>query len=382
MTGAYDGWQQMPGNSLMKKIHVVHVVESFAAGCLTSIAMLCRVMQTDFRFSVIHSLRPETPENFKTLFPPEVEFYYLPEMENRINLKKNFLAYSALKTTLKKISPNVLHCHSSIAGFLGRMAAFSGGWPVVYSPRGYSFLRVNIGSFNKTTCAIMEWLAARGKSITVACGKQEYKLAARLSPKGKYFFIPNALDLSQIENYIDTSQIKNNKMPLLTGTCGRLSSARNYKFFSNVVNSVTETGWIWLGAPEDTTQIPETVMRTGWQTREEALAGMAKLDIYVHTSAWDGLSNTLLEAMALGKPVVATDIPANSAVIKDGITGFLCKNEQQMSEIIKKLLTDSAMRKKIGEAARRYIQNNHDAARVYQNFATLYRHLSGADNAA
>ncbi len=366
----------------MKKIHVAHVVESFAAGCLTSIAMLCRIMQSDFRFSVIHSLRPETPQNFRELFPPEVEFYYLPEMENRINLKKNFLAYYALKNTLKKISPNVLHCHSSIAGFLGRVAAFSGDWPVIYSPRGYSFLRVNIGKTNKLACAIMEWVAARGKSITVACGEQEYNLAAQFSPKGKYFFIPNALDLTQIDTYIDSLPRKNIQQSLLTGTCGRLSSARNYKFFSKVANLVAETSWIWLGAPKDTSLLPESVRRTGWQTREEALAGMAKLDIYVHTSAWDGLSNTLLEAMALGKPVVATDIPANSAVIKNGITGFLCKNEQQMAEVIKKLLADPVMREKIGGAARRYIQNNHDANRVYQNFATLYRHLSGADNAA
>lgn len=365
----------------MKKIHVAHVVESFAAGCLTSVAMLCRIMAADFQFSIVHSLRPETPQNFKAFFPAEVDFYYLPEMKNRINLKKNLKAYFSLKATLKNINPDVLHCHSSIAGFLGRMAAFSEGWPVIYSPRGYSFLRVNSSKFTKIACATIEWFASRGKSITVACGEQEYALAAKLTPKGKYFFIPNALDLTQIDPYIEKSS-KNVNASLLTGTCGRLSIARNPDFFSRVATLVPDCSWIWLGAPQDTQQLPETVIRSGWQTRDAALAGMANLDIYVHTSAWDGLSNTLLEAMALGKAVVATDIPANRAIIKDGETGFLCKNERQMAESVRKLLIDPVLREKTGEAARKYIQNNHDAHKVYQNFATLYRRMAGADNAA
>ena len=370
------------GASATKKPHVAHVVESFAAGCLTSIATLCRIMRDDFRFTVIHSLRPETPENFRGLFPPEVEFHYLPEMENRIQPKKNLQAYRALKAVLDRTAPDVLHCHSSIAGFLGRMAAFSGRWPVLYSPRGYSFLRVNIGPLNKAACVAMEWLAARGNSITVACGEQEYGFAARLAPRKKCFFIPNALDLAAIDASAGAPAENGPGEPLLAGTCGRLSLARNYAYFSTVAGLVDNARWVWLGAPEDTDLLPESVARTGWLDREQAPAGMAKLDIYLHTSAWDGLSNTLLEAMALAKPVVATDIPANRAVIEDGVTGFLCRDEAHMADTVKKLLADPALRARVGRAARNYIENTHDAAKVYQNFGTLYRRLAGAEHAA
>lgn len=370
------------GAPLVKKPHVAHVVESFGAGCLTSIATLCRMMRDDFRFTVIHSLRPETPENFRELFPPEVEFHYLPAMENRIHPLRNFRAYRALKAALEKTAPDVLHCHSSIAGFLGRMAAFSGRWPVLYSPRGYSFLRANIGPFNKAACVAMEWLAARGNSITVACGEQEYGFAARLAPKEKCFFIPNALDLAAIDACAGAAREKSPGAPLLAGTCGRLSLARNYAYFSRVADLVDNARWTWLGAPEDTDLLPASVARSGWLDRERALCGMAQLDIYLHTSAWDGLSNTLLEAMALAKPVVATDIPANRAVIEDGVTGFLCGDEEQMAETVKKLLSDAGLRARIGAAARKYIEDRHDAAKVYQNFGALYRRLAGAGRAA
>lgn len=370
------------GASARVRPHVAHVVESFAAGCLTSIATLCRIMRDDFRFTVIHSLRPETPGNFRELFPPEVEFHYLPEMENRIQPKKNLRAYRALKAVLSRAAPDVLHCHSSIAGFLGRMAAFSGRWPVIYSPRGYSFLRVNISPFNKAACVAMEWIAARGNSITVACGEQEYGFAARFAPREKCFFIPNALDLAAIDACACAAPEKRPGEPLLAGTCGRLSLARNYDYFSRVAGLVDGARWLWLGAPEDTDLLPRSVARSGWLDREQALTGMAGLDIYVHTSAWDGLSNTLLEAMALAKPVVATDIPANRAVIEDGVTGFLCRDEAHMAETVKKLLADAALRAKIGAAARKYIEDRHDAAKVYQNFGALYRRLAGAEHAA
>ena len=259
------------------RTHVAHVVESFAAGCLTSIATLCRVLRDDFRFSVIHSLRPETPENFRELFPPEVEFHYLPEMENRIQPKKNLQAYRALKTVLDRTAPDVLHCHSSIAGFLGRMAAFSGRWPVLYSPRGYSFLRVNISPLNKAACVAMEWLAARGNSITVACGEQEYGFAARLAPREKCFFIPNALDLAAIDACAGVAPKTSPGEPVHVGTCGRLSLARNYDYFSRVAGLVDGARWVWLGAPEDTDLIPESVARTGWLDREQAKAGRSNL---------------------------------------------------------------------------------------------------------
>lgn len=370
------------GAPATEKPHVVHVVESFAAGCLTSIATLCRIMRDDFRFSVIHSVRPETPENFRELFPSEVEFHYLPEMENRIQPKKNLRAYRALKSLLDRSSPDVVHCHSSIAGFLGRMAGFSGSWPVLYSPRGYSFLRVNISPLNKAACVAMEWLAARGNSITVACGEQEYGFATRLAPAEKCVFIPNALDLAAIDACAGTAPEKAPGEPLLAGTCGRLSLARNYAYFSRVAGLVDGARWIWLGAPEDTDLLPPGVARSGWLDREQALSGMAKLDIYLHTSAWDGLSNTLLEAMALGKPVVATDIPANRAVIEDGVTGFLCQDEAHMAETVKKLFADAGLRARVGRAARNYIEEKHDAAKVYQNFGALYRRLAGAAHAA
>lgn len=361
-----------------KKIHVAHVVESFAAGCLTSVSLLCRILRPGFRFSVIHSLRPETPDNFRELFPPDVRFHYLPQMENRINIKNNMQAYLSLKKILQKIAPDVLHCHSSVAGFLGRMAAFSDKRPVIYSPRGYSFLGVDVGKFHKIAYAGMEWLAARGNGVTVACGQQEFELTRRLAPKGKYFFIPNALDLAQMDACGGKAGEKSARERALAGTCGRLSIARNYEFFAHVVNQAKEADWIWLGAPKETRLLPAHVERSGWLTHEEAVAGMARLDIYLHTSAWDGLSNTLLEAMALAKPVVATNIPANSAVIKHGETGFLCENERQMADTVKMLLKNSSLRRQIGHAARRYIEKNHDAAKVYQKFATLYRKLAGA----
>lgn len=95
----------------------------------------------------------------------------------------------------------------------------------------------------------------------------------------------------------------------------------------------------------------------------------------MHTSLWEGLSYAVLEAMALGKPVVATDIPANKALIEHGHTGFLGHTPQNMVELLWRLLRDSALRHRTGEAARAYIERQHDASQSYQAYAQLYAHL-------
>ena len=71
--------------------------------------------------------------------------------------------------------------------------------------------------------------------------------------------------------------------------------------------------WIWIGGGEaaDERALRETGAEvTGWLSRSQALGWLATADVYVHTAAWEGLPVSLLEAAALGLPIVARRIPA------------------------------------------------------------------------
>lgn len=367
-------------------IHVVHVVESFAAGCLAAIATLCHSTQEGLRHSVIHAARPETPKNFAAFFPDNVAFYSLP-MTRTIRPVQDWRAFVALRALLAQLQPDVVHCHSSKAGFLGRWAARSLDVPSVYTPHGYAFLRTDVGRWQRACYKMAEWVAARAGNALVACGREEYELACGLVGKNcKLICVPNAVNLQEMDALRQGMPVASpsfERERVQVGTCGRMEPQRNPGLFAELAIAMKDAAaWIWIGAPSKTAALPSHVKCSGWLSRSETLTRLAQLDIYVQTSLWDGLSYAVLEAMTFGKPVVATDIPANRAIVEHGVTGFLGASAQEMIAHLRLLAQDAALRRKMGEAARRRVEEKHDAARNYTVYGNLYHSLAQKRNGA
>ena len=98
---------------------------------------------------------------------------------------------------------------------------------------------------------------------------------------------------------------------------GRISPQKGPDFFRRAVElsqaSALPLRWIWIGggAAADERALREAGAEvTGWVSRSEALGWLATADVYVHTAAWEGFPVSLLEAAALGLPIVARRIPA------------------------------------------------------------------------
>ena len=104
---------------------------------------------------------------------------------------------------------------------------------------------------------------------------------------------------------------------------------------------------------------------------------MACVDVAVLPSYFEGMGRVLLEAMAMGKPVVGTRVGGIPDLIEDGVNGFLVEpgNEIQLTEAILRILTEKELAKQLGANGRRKIQSRYSAAYMVQAIEAVYHRL-------
>jgi len=102
-----------------------------------------------------------------------------------------------------------------------------------------------------------------------------------------------------------------------------------------------------------------------------------KADIYLSTSIYEGMPNSIMEAMSFGLPIVATDAGDTSYLVKDGYNGYVCPigDHKQLAEKLKLLIDNYELRRKMSEYSFNYLYKNFSM----ENFATRYRKLIEAD---
>jgi glycosyltransferase involved in cell wall biosynthesis len=121
--------------------------------------------------------------------------------------------------------------------------------------------------------------------------------------------------------------------------------------------------------------IADRVVFTG--ARSDVPRVLAELSVSVLPSLTEGLSNTLLESMAAGVPVVATAVGGNPEIVDHGVTGLLVPAlaPAELAAAIARLLDDPALAADLGRAGRRRIERDFGCARMVDETRDLYRRL-------
>ncbi|WCB45560.1 glycosyltransferase [Nitratidesulfovibrio vulgaris] len=358
----------------MPRLHVLHVVEAFGAGTFSAIAQICRTTEDTIRHSIAHSIRSETPDNPGELLPKSVQLHHL-ELCREIAPTKDFSGLRTLIALFKELRPDVIHAHSTKAGVLARIAAWRCNIPVVYTPHGYAFLREDISTTKRSIYWAIEWIAGKLGTVTAACGNTEAIYAQRFGPTE---VVCNGIDLTAFPPLHPKAKpsLTNESPPLVrAGICGRIAPQRNPKLFKQLARMTRDTTqWVWIGDGDDLYNLPEeNIQITGWLKHQEAVKHLGALDIYVHTSLWEGLPFSIMEAMALERPVVASNIIGNNELVVHGKTGFLANTLEEFAHHVNRLAADSALREELGKAGRQRIAQLYDSGITTRAYSALYR---------
>jgi glycosyltransferase involved in cell wall biosynthesis len=108
--------------------------------------------------------------------------------------------------------------------------------------------------------------------------------------------------------------------------------------------------------------------------RKDVSEILGAFDVYVLCSESEGMSNTILEAMASGRPVVATAVGGNPELVVDGETGLLVRpnHPHRLATAIMKLLREPACRRRLGQGGRRRVEEQFSLESMVRNYAKVY----------
>lgn len=319
---------------------IVHVTECLAGGVLTFLVNLTSQLDQEEHI-IIYGKRDNTPENVETLFGNNVSLIYWKSAQREISPGQDFAALRELLHDLKKIPDiDILQLHSSKAGVLGRVAARLLGLQkrTFYLPHGVSFARQDVSTKKRQFYILIEKIANAFAGTVIACSSSERAL---LTANG----IKNVVVINNGIAVPDKEPVyKQSGKPMVFGTVGRITFQKNPQLFNQIAQHFQgddRVKFLWIGDGELRHEIQENdqVQVTGWVTPDEVQNYLKQVDVYISTSLWEGLPLSVLEAMALGKPLLLSDCVGNVDTVEQGVNGFLYHDSQQAIEKIKHFLT-------------------------------------------
>lgn len=320
---------------------VVHVVEALGGGVYTYFKDLTShfSMEDDIKTIIFFSKNRKEidPKNLELITNQNVELVEV-DMCRKLNPLQDYKSILKLRKLLKKYNPDIVHLHSSKASVLGRIAALNivSKERVFYTPHGYSFLSKEFSNSKKKVFYFIEKYIQRiFGGITLACGDTEYEIAQKI---GKSVLVRNGIIVDKLSAF--KKPIKNNVLTI--GIIGRISFQKNPDLFNTIALRFSKYNFIWIGDGELKNQLTApNITITGWSLdQKEVMSRLNSIDIYLQTSLWEGLPIALLEAMALEKPLVATNIIGNKDIVVHNENGYLFDTIEELDTIFKNLEDD------------------------------------------
>ncbi|MEI6668151.1 MAG: GT4 family glycosyltransferase PelF [Acidobacteriota bacterium] len=287
-----------------------------------------------------------------------------------------------LARRLKELKPDVVHTHNPQAQLHGAWAALLGRVPVVVHTKH------GRGSLEGRALGALSRLATTWTSCVVTVSEDAAQVAREIDhvPAERLRVIRNGVDLERF----GASQERKPRIGARAITVGRLDPVKDQATLLRAARLVVaQVPAFQLDIVGDGPSRPELEALSGalglngsvhfLGYRDPVTTALAEADIFVLSSVSEGVSIALLEAMAMGLPVVATDVGGNREVVVPGETGWLvpASSPESLAAAMMKLLSDASALERMGLAARRRVEAHFNLRHVVDQYEHLYNECLG-----
>lgn len=309
----------------------------------------------------------------------------------------NLKAYKILKDIINSGNYDAIHCHTPMGGVVTRLAAKSArkkGTKILYTAHGFHFYK---GSSKKNWLLYypVEKYLSKYTDALITINSEDYKIAKeKLNKAGGVFYVPGVG--VELDKFSVISSARKEELRKLNGYSvndflmiypADFSFRKNQKMiFDALVTVIKKHKNIRLLLPGATdgaeeckeycksVGISDYVDFLGYRRDIFDLDGMC--DLSLSSSRQEGLPINLIEAMALGNPIVATDVRGNNDLVEDGVTGYLVplNDSELMAEKINYLIENPQLCRDFGNKALESILK-FSVENVNNELIAIYRKL-------
>ena len=293
----------------------------------------------------------------------------------------SLLDATRLSRIVRSVDPDVVHLHSSKAGFAGRLS-LRGGRPTIFQPHAWSFEAVR-GAVRPAAVA-WERQAARWAAVILCVSEAERRRGEEHGVHASWRVIPNGVDLDAWSEASteerDAARARLGLQDRPTVLCvGRLCRQKGQDLlldaWPDIREDVPEAQLVFVGDGPDLEKLQSgangAVVFAGH--RDDVGDWLAAADVVAFPSRWEGMSIGMLEAMARGRSVVATDVPGASEALGDTLVP--AEDSAALAAAIGARLRAPALAAAEGRAARERVEQAFPLRRTLDAVAELYAEL-------
>jgi glycosyltransferase involved in cell wall biosynthesis len=369
---------------MTKILHIITRLDM--GGSAQNTLLTCKELSGKYEIILVHGLSCESgmsdlekkivKDGVEKAKKNGVKVIALQSMVRSIRPIKDFKALLSLVWLIFKEKPDIVHTHSSKAGILGRLAAKIARVPnIIHTPHGHVFYG-HFGAFASKIFLWVEKLFSRFTDRMVALTDGEKNDYENLSvcPSEKLLKIHSGVDVKQFMQSNGNMVEKRRSLGLdqngnVVGFVGWLLPIKGPEYLLKAMQYIwqeyPETSLVFVGKGDLDLDLRAQALQVsangrvkflGW--REDIDEIMPVFDMLVLPSLNEGMGRVLVEAMAAGKPVVASRVGGIPDLVQHGETGYLVPpaDEKALADSIKKLLDDPGKAWEMGQQGKERCQ--------------------------
>ena len=326
-----------------------------------------------------------------------VDVVRIPGLSRELSPFRDLVATLRLARLIRSVRPHVVHTHTAKAGAVGRAAALLSlrRVPVVVHTFHGHVLRGYFGRVGTSVFRLIETLLARTSDVLIAVSPEVRDELVRIgvAPAEKFAVVRLGIELEPRVRGDESRDEIRRRLGIapdrfVVGWFGRMTAVKRTTDLVDALAALRGRGvdacLLLVGDGSDREQVEQRAFDLGVARdclflgyQEDVAPWYSAIDAFALTSANEGTPVVCIEALAAGRPVVATTVGGVADVVEDGTDGFLVDpgDTDAMAERLERLARDPELRAAFGEAGRRRALERYAVERLVGDLDELYRSL-------